>query len=185
MQADGGFVSSVVILLGYLSSLSLSFSYVHILTFFIGYLDFCYSELYKLYKLYNNKESPTNGCAGVGFVTFSSSTLGGFEENLALLLDWNLAPQMNYRIELLEGINSWTREEYRDACGSLIRGLELITKLSPSTFFLAGVTPGTNLLGTICEGLNEGDMLWKRLHHVFSKQAFPLGSFHVGWMTSL
>ncbi|MFX0116119.1 MAG: hypothetical protein ACFFB3_16330, partial [Candidatus Hodarchaeota archaeon] len=92
---------------------------------------------------------------------------------------------MEYIIELKRGINAWTAEDYKTACSSFMRGLELFTDIRPTEFFLAGVTPGTNFLGTICDGLNEGKKLWDRFYPDISKQIFPVGGYHIGWMAFL
>jgi CHAT domain len=92
---------------------------------------------------------------------------------------------MDYRTELQKGIAFWTEEKYEEACESFMGGLESFMAIEPTPFLLAGVTPGTNLLGTICDGLNEGQRLWDAFAKTFSRQPFPFGGYHIGWMAAV
>lgn len=92
---------------------------------------------------------------------------------------------MNYRIDLHHGILKWLEEDYQAACTELLTGISRFTSLSPLEFLAAGTTPAKNLLGTIVDSLHESRALWERFEELATRELFPLGSYHVGWMVML
>jgi hypothetical protein len=92
---------------------------------------------------------------------------------------------MNYREALQLGVHRFLERKMEEACEALMYGLEAFTAVNPLNFTLAGVQPGTNLLGTVCDGLRGGERIWESLRPYYDKQYFALGGFHIGWMAAL